>query len=76
MGDETAVEGEGAALGGGGKDEFGVGEALLECVIGGGRGEGGKEKGGEERGREGGGVGGSAVEENEGLLVGWTEGAR
>lgn len=71
MGDDTAVEGEGAALGGGGEDKLGVGEALLECVIGGGRGK--REKGGEELGREGRCVGSSAVEENEGLFVGWTE---
>lgn len=39
LGDGTALEGEGAALGGSGEDELGMGEALLECLIGRGRGE-------------------------------------
>lgn len=69
MGSDTAVEGEGASFGGSGENELGVGEALLKYMIGGGR-----ENGGEERGRKGGGAGASAVEENEGLVVGWTEG--
>lgn len=69
MGDETAIEGDGAALGRGGEYELGVGEALLKCVIGG-RGERGREKGGEERMGKRGGVRASAVQENEGLFVG------
>ncbi len=35
LGDDTAFEGEGAALGGGGEDELGVWEVLLEWVFGG-----------------------------------------
>ncbi len=74
LGDDTAFEGECAALGGGGKDELGVGEALLESVTGSGRGGGGRENRGEKWGREGGGVGALAVKQNEGLFVGKTEG--
>lgn len=70
MGDDTAFEGECAALGGGGEDELGVGEALLEGVTGSGGGEKGRENRRKKRGREGGGIGALAVEENEGLFVG------
>lgn len=74
MRDDTAFEGECAAFGSGGEDELGVGETLLESEIGSGRGGRRTENSGEERGRKGGGVGALAMEENECLFVGQTEG--
>lgn len=79
LGDEGAFVDCGAAVGGGGEDEFSVGEGggeglgngwgerAGEC---GGGGRWGGEGGGEEDGAEFGGVGAAAVEEDECLFVG------
>lgn len=80
LSDEGAFVDRGAAVGGGGEDEFGVGEGGGEGLRGGcggrgGLGEGGwgGEGGGEEDGAESGGVGAATVEEDEGLFVGEME---
>lgn len=80
LSDEGAFVDCGAAVGGGGEDDFGVGEGGGEGLRGDcgerwGLGEGGwgGEGGGEEDGAEFGGVGAAAVEEDEGLFVGEME---